>query len=157
MGVTCPLACCVLPPHMVPCEFAKCNFALKFSRMSVWPAHVQRPSPCLTAARLGGKGWLCPALLGREGGSMNALSRSSVMLVKLPELLRGCMRAVVSCSLSRGAALQGPSYPVQGPQGPWQMPGQRLQKEGSSALSSFPTLVFQGLLKLAVASNCAVC
>ena len=42
---------------------------------------------------------------------MNALS--GVMLMKLPELLRGCTRAVVSCSLSRGPALQEKVPPTQ--------------------------------------------
>lgn len=35
--------------------------------------------------------------------AVNALS--SVMLMKLLELPRGCVRVVVSCSLSRGVAL----------------------------------------------------
>lgn len=118
--------------------------------VGVWPARVWRPSPCLTAARFGGKGCFCPPLLDREDGSANALS--AVMLMS-------CREAAQELFLEQGSsfAREGPSYPLQGPQGPWQMLGQRhlLHREGTSA-SIFPALVFQGLLELAVASNRAV-
>lgn len=82
-----------------------------YPQVNIWPAYVWRPSSLLTAARFSGKGWLCPTLLGGEDGSVNALS--SVMLVELPELERGCVKAGTSCFLSRAAALQGKGPPTQ--------------------------------------------